>query len=236
MCNKPFDGGSRASRSHPPHRRQIKLDNVKKIFEQFATQNPNPQSELQSVNDFTFVIAVLLSAQTTDKAVNKATEKLFKIANTPKEIIKLGIDKLKDYIRSIGLCNNKSKNIIALSEILISQCDSKIPNDRNELKKLPGIGRKSANVISNKLFGTAYIAVDTHVLRLSKRLNFSISSNPKIVEEDLLQVIPTEYHKNASDWLILHGRYTCTARNPSCFTCNIRELCHGYGHKIKPLI
>ena len=198
---------------------------IEEIFERFKSENPNPTSELVSPNNFTFAVAVLLSAQTTDKAVNKVTPMLFKVADTPQKMLALGIDKLKEYIKSIGLYNNKAKNIMLLSQKLIDSYNSELPRSRNELEKLPGIGRKSANVIANQLFGTDNIAVDTHVLRVSNRLGLSKSKNPINVEKDLINIVPKQFHKNASDWIVLHGRYICTAKKPKCNDCFLFDLC-----------
>lgn len=198
---------------------------IEEIFERFKSENPNPTSELVSPNNFTFAVAVLLSAQTTDKAVNKVTPMLFKVADTPQKMLDLGIDKLKEYIKSIGLYNNKAKNIMLLSQKLIDSYNSELPRSRNELEKLPGIGRKSANVIANQLFGTDNIAVDTHVLRVSNRLGLSKSKNPIDVEKDLINIVPKQFHKNASDWIVLHGRYICTAKKPKCNECFLFDLC-----------
>ena len=198
---------------------------IEEIFERFKSENPNPTSELVSPNNFTFAVAVLLSAQTTDKAVNKVTPMLFKVADTPQKMLDLGIDKLKEYIKSIGLYNNKAKNIMLLSQKLIDSYNSELPRSRNELEKLPGIGRKSANVIANQLFGTDNIAVDTHVLRVSNRLGLSKSKNPIDVEKDLINIVPKQFHKNASDWIVLHGRYICTAKKPKCNDCFLFDLC-----------
>lgn len=198
---------------------------IEEIFERFKSENPNPTSELVSPSNFTFAVAVLLSAQTTDKAVNKVTPMLFKVADTPQKMLDLGIDKLKEYIKSIGLYNNKAKNIMLLSQKLIDSYNSELPRSRNELEKLPGIGRKSANVIANQLFGTDNIAVDTHVLRVSNRLGLSKSKNPIDVEKDLINIVPKQFHKNASDWIVLHGRYICTAKKPKCNDCFLFDLC-----------
>ena len=198
---------------------------IEEIFERFKSENPNPTSELVSPNNFTFAVAVLLSAQTTDKAVNKVTPMLFKVADTPQKMLALGIDKLKEYIKSIGLYNNKAKNIMLLSQKLIDSYNSELPRSRDELEKLPGIGRKSANVIANQLFGTDNIAVDTHVLRVSNRLGLSKSKNPRDVEKDLINIVPKQFHKNASDWIVLHGRYICTAKKPKCNDCFLFDLC-----------
>lgn len=198
---------------------------IRSIFEIFRRNDPNPKSELDYINEYTFCVAVILSAQSTDRAVNLATPKLFEIASNPREMLELGEIELKEYIKTIGLYNNKAKNIIKLSYILETQYNSKLPNTRDELEKLPGIGRKSANVIMNQIFEMPYIAVDTHVLRLSNRLELSDSSNPIKVEEDLTKKIPLEFHIHASDWIVLHGRYICTAKNPKCQECCIRKYC-----------
>lgn len=198
---------------------------IEEIFERLKQENPNPTSELAANNEFTFAIAVLLSAQTTDKMVNKVTKELFAIADTPEKMLEFGFDKLKEYIHPLGFFNNKAKNVIALSEVLIKKYNSQIPTTRDELEQLPGIGRKSANVIANRLFGAGTIAVDTHVLRVSKRLGLSAETEPLGVERDLLANVPTQYHKNASDWLVLHGRYICTAKKPKCQECCLFDLC-----------
>ena len=206
-------------------------DTVNEIFERFKERNPNPKSELISVNNYTFCIAVLLSAQATDKSVNKATINLFKVADTPEKMIGLGVDGLKSYIKTIGLFNNKAKNIIALSEVLVKKHNSEIPNARDILETLPGIGRKSANVIMNELFDGTYVAVDTHVLRVANRLGLSNKQTPLGVEEDLLKILPEKFHKNASHWLVLHGRYICKAQHPACTNCFLNDLCEFYESK-----
>ena len=198
---------------------------VQEIFERFETENPIPKSDLVAENDYTFCVAVLLSAQTTDKAVNKVTKELFKIANTPEQMIILGEEKLKTFIKPLGFFNMKAKNVIALSQILINKYSSQIPDSREELEKLPGIGRKSANVILNHVFKKDYIAVDTHVLRVSRRLGLSDHKTPIEVEEDLLNIVPKKFHKHASDWLVLHGRYICTAKKPKCEECFLYDIC-----------
>ena len=203
----------------------LNKSDIEKIFERLQRENPNPTSELVANNDFTFAIAVLLSAQTTDKLVNKVTKTLFEIADTPEKMVELGVDKLKEYIHSVGFFNNKAKNIIKLSQMLIEQYNSQLPTTRDDLEQLPGIGRKSANVIANRLFGSNTIAVDTHVLRVSKRLGLSKSTTPESVEKDLLSTVPEKYHKNASDWLVLHGRYICTAKKPKCSECCLFDIC-----------
>ncbi len=198
---------------------------IEEIFERLKQENPTPASELVAHNNFTFAVAVLLSAQTTDKMVNKVTKTLFEIADTPEKMLTLGVDKLKEYIHPLGFFNNKAKNVIALSEVLIAQYSSRLPTTRDELEKLPGIGRKSANVIANRLFGASTIAVDTHVLRVSKRIGLSKATEPIGVERDLLANVPEKYHKNTSDWLVLHGRYICTAKKPKCSECCLLYLC-----------
>ncbi|MBQ9335227.1 MAG: endonuclease III [Alphaproteobacteria bacterium] len=206
--------------------------NIEEIFERLKQENPNPMSELVAHNDFTFAIAVLLSAQTTDKMVNKVTKELFEVADTPGKMLMLGIDKLKEYIHPLGFFNNKAKNVIALSKVLIEEYNSLIPSTRDELGTLPGIGRKSANVIANRLFGADTIAVDTHVLRVSRRLGLSQATDPVTVEKDLLNVVPQKFHKNASDWLVLHGRYVCTAKKPKCAECCLFDLCEKVNEKV----
>ena len=203
----------------------VNKSEVEEIFERLRQENPNPTSELVAHNDFTFAVAVLLSAQTTDKMVNKVTKELFAVADTPEKMLELGVDKLKEYIHPLGFFNNKAKNVIALSEVLIDKYNSQIPTTRDELEKLPGIGRKSANVIANRLFGANTIAVDTHVLRVSRRIGLSKATEPLAVENDLLNVVPQKFHRNTSDWLVLHGRYTCTAKKPKCAECCLFDLC-----------
>ena len=206
--------------------------NIEEIFERLKQENPNPMSELVAHNDFTFAVAVLLSAQTTDKMVNKVTKELFEVADTPEKMLMLGIDKLKKHIHPLGFFNNKAKNVIALSKVLIEGYNSRIPSARDELEKLPGIGRKSANVIANRLFGADTIAVDTHVLRVSRRLGLSQSTDPVTVEKDLLNVVPQKFHKNTSDWLVLHGRYVCTSKKTKCAECCLFDLCEMVNEKV----
>ena len=203
------------------------LDNreIAEIFERFEIENPNPESELIAPNEYTFAIAVLLSAQTTDKAVNKATKLLFEKADTPEKMLALGLEGVKEHIKTLGLYNNKAKNVILFSEMLVKNYESKLPRNRDELEKLPGIGRKSANVIANRLFGSDHMAVDTHVLRLANRIGLSKSKNPLGVETDLIKVVPQKYQRNASDWLVLHGRYVCLAKKPKCSDCFLQDLC-----------
>ena len=199
---------------------------ILQIMEIFAKENPNPQCELNFHNAYTLLVAVVLSAQTTDKGVNRATEKLFKIADTPQKMLDLGEEQLISYIRTIGLFNNKAKNIIALSKELIERFNAVVPDTREELETLSGVGRKTANVVLNVWFKKPTLAVDTHVLRLSHRLNFSQGKTPLAVELDLLKVLPEKYIINANHWLVLFGRYTCKAQKPLCFQCPIAQFCH----------
>lgn len=195
------------------------------IIELLSKQWPNAKCELVSINNYTFVIAVLLSAQSTDKAVNKATVDLFKVLKTPEDALKLGVSGIIKYIKSIGLYNIKARNIVTLSKILIDKYNGEVPLDRKHLELLPGIGRKSANVILNQLANLPYIAVDTHVKRVSLRLNLTKNTDIENVESDLYSVLSRKNYLKASNLLIMHGRYTCKARNPQCHTCVISHLC-----------
>jgi len=195
------------------------------IFKRFAAHNPTPTTELHYQSPFELLIAVILSAQATDVSVNKATIHLFKIANTPKKMAALGEQGLKTYIKSIGLYHTKAKNIIKTCEMLIADHASKVPHTREALEALPGVGRKTANVILNTAFGEATIAVDTHIFRLCNRIPLAPGKIPLEVEKHLLKVVPKEYLKDAHHWLILHGRYICTARKPKCGQCIIEDLC-----------
>ncbi|TNE31850.1 MAG: endonuclease III [Alphaproteobacteria bacterium] len=202
--------------------------NAKKIDEFFARlqkQNPEPKGELNYTNPYTLLVAVVLSAQATDTGVNKATEKLFKIVKTPEDMVKLGLDKLIDHVKTIGLYNAKAKNVIALSEILMKEHHSKVPEDRDALVKLPGVGRKTANVVLNIAFGHPTIAVDTHLFRLGNRTGLAPGKTPEAVEQKLLKVVPKKYLQHAHHWLILHGRYVCKARKPDCGNCVVNDLC-----------
>lgn len=195
------------------------------IFNRLHTQNPHPTTELQFKTTFELLIAVLLSAQATDIGVNKATKKLFAAANTPETILALGEEQLKRYIKTIGLFNAKARHMIQTCEKLITYHHSQVPNTRQALMSLPGVGRKTANVILNTAFGQETIAVDTHVFRVAHRLGLSHGKTPLDVEADLMQHIDKSYLKNAHHWLILHGRYVCTARKPHCATCCLQDLC-----------
>lgn len=201
-------------------------ERIEKICEILMQNCENPKSELHYSSDYEFLIAVVMSAQTTDVQVNKVTKELFKEYNSIDKILSLGEDRLQEKIKTIGLYKNKAKNIIALSKILKEKYNGKVPDDRDALESLPGVGRKSANVVLNTLFNRPTIAVDTHVLRLSKRLGFTESNNPKKVEEDLERIVPDKYKCHISDLLVLHGRYICKAKKPSCGNCVIRGLCN----------
>lgn len=195
------------------------------IFKRFSEREPNPATELAFSTPFELLVAVVLSAQATDVSVNKATRKLFSKANTPEKILALGEADLKRYIKTIGLFNSKAKNILATCRILLDEHGGAVPRDREKLEALPGVGRKTANVILNTAFGIPTIAVDTHIFRVANRTGIAPGRNVREVEEKLLQTVPDEYKKNAHHWLILHGRYTCTARRPACGACLISDLC-----------
>jgi len=199
---------------------------ILEIMEIFNQQNPHPQCELNFHNAYTLLVAVVLSAQTTDKGVNRATQSLFKIADTPQKMINLGEKKLIEHIRTIGLFNNKAKNIIALSQQLIDNFNGVVPDNREDLEKLAGVGRKTANVVLNVWFKKPTLAVDTHVLRLANRLDFSKAKTPLGVELDLLKMLPQKYVINANHWLVLFGRYICKAQKPLCQQCPIVSYCY----------
>ena len=195
------------------------------VFEIFKKINLEPKSELNYSNPYTLLVAVALSAQTTDKSVNKATDSLFKIADTPEKMIALGEEKLISYIKSIGLYKNKAKHVIEMSKMLISDFGSKVPDNREDLEKLPGVGRKTANVVLNVIFNKPTMPVDTHLLRISPKIGLAEGKTPLEVEKSLLKRIPPQYLEHAHHWLILHGRYICTARNPKCEECPINHIC-----------
>ena len=195
------------------------------IFRRLKKHNPNPTTELNYKSPFELLISVILSAQATDKGVNKATAKLFKAANTPRKILNLGETGLKEYIKTIGLFNTKARNIMKTCEILVKEHKAKVPQNREALEKLPGVGRKTANVILNTAFGEPTIAVDTHIFRVSNRTNIAPGKNVLEVETKLLKYVPEEFKQDAHHWLILHGRYTCVARKPRCGACVIEDLC-----------
>lgn len=201
------------------------------IFSRFQQHNPHPQTELNYQTTFELLVAVVLSAQATDVGVNKATAKLFPVANTPESIYALGVDGLKSYIRSIGLFNSKAQNIIKLCKMLIDDYDGKVPDQRERLEALPGVGRKTANVVLNTAFKQPVMAVDTHIFRVSNRTKIATGKNVREVEDKLMRVIPKPFLLDAHHWLILHGRYTCIARKPRCGSCVIEDLCE-YQEKI----
>ena len=191
----------------------------------FRSANPEPRGELEHVNDFTLLVAVVLSAQATDVGVNKATRALFKVADTPAKMVALGEAKVRDYIKTIGLFRNKAKNVIALSEKLLREHGGEVPRSREVLETLPGVGRKTANVVMNMAFGEPTIAVDTHLFRVSNRIPLARGKTPLAVELGLEKIIPAEFKRHAHHWLILHGRYICKARKPDCERCLIADLC-----------
>ena len=200
------------------------------IFTRLRNENPEPTTELNYGNPFQLLVAVALSAQSTDVGVNKATEKLFKKIKTPQAMLKLGEDGLKEHIKTIGLYNTKAKNVIKASKLLVEKHGGKVPEDRESLEALPGVGRKTANVILNTAFGQPTIAVDTHIFRVSNRTNIAPGKNVVEVERKLIKFIPDEFKQDAHHWLILHGRYTCIARKPRCGSCVIEDLCE-FRHK-----
>jgi endonuclease-3 len=203
----------------------VKKKAVKEFFTRLAALNPEPASELEYVNPYTLLVAVVLSAQATDKGVNKATRALFAKINTPEKMLALGEAGLKEHIKTIGLFNAKAKNIIALSEILVKSFAGEVPEDREALESLPGVGRKTANVVLNVAFGQPTMAVDTHIFRVSNRIGLALGKTPRAVEDELLRVTPKEFLRHAHHWLILHGRYVCKARKPECQACPVNDLC-----------
>ena len=195
------------------------------IFERFQAQNPHPTTELNYSSTFELLIAVILSAQATDVGVNKATDKLYPVANTPETILALGLEGLKSYIKTIGLFNSKATNVMKTCEILVNEYNSEVPEDRAALEALPGVGRKTANVVLNTAFGQPTMAVDTHIFRVSNRTGIAKGKTVLAVEKGLLKHIPKPFLVDAHHWLILHGRYVCTARKPKCQACLIKDLC-----------
>ncbi|MBR2362841.1 MAG: endonuclease III [Spirochaetaceae bacterium] len=216
--------GSTGPKQHP----DVKLlgrEQIIQIFDRFRAANPAPATELLAPNDYTLLVSVVLSAQATDKSVNKATAPLYLVADTPEKMLELGEAGLIDYIKSIGLFRSKARHVMELSRILVAEHGGRIPRTREELQRLPGVGRKTANVILNVVYGEPTMPVDTHLLRISPRIGLSAGTTPEAVEQDLIRVIPAEYMQHAHHWLILHGRYICTARNPRCGECPIADLC-----------
>ena len=217
--------GSKTKRRSAGRRSKLSEAQITEIFRRFAAASPEPKSELEYTNPYTLLVAVALSAQATDAGVNKATRSLFKIADTPEKMLRLGEDKLREAIKTIGLYRNKARNVILASQALVAAHGGKVPRDRDALEALPGVGRKTANVILNVAFGEPTMAVDTHVFRVANRIGLSDGKTPLAVEEDLLRVVPSQYGTHAHHWLILHGRYVCKARKPECPACLINDLC-----------
>ena len=213
--------------------RTMKPAAVQEFFRRLSAANPEPKSELEYINPYTLLVAVVLSAQATDVGVNKATGPLFQIVTTPQQMVELGEERLRGYIKTIGLFNTKAKNVIRLSEILIAQYGGAVPRDREALETLPGVGRKTANVVLNVAFGEETIAVDTHIFRVGNRTGLAPGKTPDAVEAKLLKVVPKAYRRHAHHWLILHGRYVCKARKPDCLVCPVSDLC-GFKDKVLP--
>jgi len=205
--------------------RPLSLAKRKAMFQRWQAANPHPTTELVYSSPFELLIAVILSAQATDVSVNKATAKLYPIANTPEDILALGVEGLSEYIKTIGLYNSKAANVIKTCALLIEQHNSQVPNNRKDLEALPGVGRKTANVVLNTAFGQPTMAVDTHIFRVANRTGLALGKNVREVEDGLLKNIPKAFLHDAHHWLILHGRYTCTARKPQCHQCIIADLC-----------
>ncbi len=205
---------------------------IENVFRRFHAANPAPKGELQHVNSYTLLVAVVLSAQATDAGVNKATPALFAAADSPEKMVKLGEAKVRDFVKTIGLFRGKARNVVLLSEKLIAEHGGKVPRTREALEALPGVGRKTANVVLNIAFGEPTIAVDTHVFRVGNRTGLAIGKNPLEVETRLVEVIPAKYMMHAHHWLILHGRYTCLARKPLCEKCVIADICHWPGKSV----
>ncbi len=203
----------------------MKTQDIAEFYRRLAATNPAPQTELEYKNPFTLLVAVVLSAQATDVSVNKATKELFEIADTPQAMAALGEARLRDFIKTIGLFNTKAKNVIALSQQLIARHGGEVPRERAALEALPGVGRKTANVVLNTAFGEHTIAVDTHIFRVGNRTKLAPGKTPRAVEDRLVKVTPPEFARHAHHWLILHGRYVCKARKPDCLRCVVADLC-----------
>lgn len=216
-------GKQAAKRTKQP--KPLPPEEVFEVFRRFEAIEPEPKGELEHVNPFTLLVAVVLSAQATDAGVNKATRALFKIADTPEKMVALGEDTIRDYVKTIGLYRTKAKNVFLLSQQLIAEHGSVVPQDRDALEKLPGVGRKTANVVLNMAFGEHTIAVDTHLFRVSNRVPLAPGKTPLAVELGLLKIVPERFGRHAHHWLILHGRYICKARKPECWRCPINDLC-----------
>lgn len=208
---------------------RLTKSHIEEIFDRFSKDNPEPKGELNYHNTYTLLVAVVLSAQSTDVGVNKATKELFKTVDTPEKMLELGLEGLKKHIKTIGLYNTKAKNVLSLSKILVEENNSQVPDTRETLVKLPGVGRKTANVVLNIAFGQATHAVDTHIFRISNRTGIAKGKTPLAVETKLEKVVPAQYAVHAHHWLILHGRYVCMARKPKCTECLIFDLCQFKG-------
>ena len=206
-------------------RSKLKPEAIRRLFEELRASRPEPRSELDYVNPFTLLVAVVLSAQATDAGVNKATKELFRLADSPEKMVALGEDRVREHIKTIGLFRNKARNVVALSRMLIERHGGEVPRDRDALEALPGVGRKTANVVMNVAFGEPTIAVDTHIFRVSNRSGLAPGKTPEDVERGLEAVVPDEFLLNAHHWLILHGRYVCKARKPDCPACVINDVC-----------
>jgi endonuclease III len=208
-----------------PTRSKLKASEISALYAQLALERPDPRTELDYRDAYTLVVAVALSAQSTDVGVNKATKGLFKAADTPEKMVALGVEGVEKHIKTIGLWRNKAKNVVALSQMLLDQYDGVVPRDRDALTLLPGVGRKTANVVLNEAFGEPTIAVDTHIFRVSNRTGLAPGKTPDAVEAVLERVTPDFYKKGAHHWLILHGRYVCDARKPACWRCGVADIC-----------
>lgn len=208
---------------------KLSPEEIKELFARFQKLNPEPATELEAPNHFTLLVSVVLSAQATDKSVNKATGPLYKVADTPEKILALGEEGLISYIKTIGLYRSKAKHVMGLCRMLIDEYGGKLPRKREDLERLPGVGRKTANVVLNVVYGEPTMPVDTHLLRISPRMGLSEGTTPIQVEKDLLECIPAEFMNHAHHWLILHGRYICTARNPKCAECPVADICKRNG-------
>ena len=224
-------GGQHVTRARPS---LLTPEQIAALFAALAADRPDPRSELEHADPYTLLIAVVLSAQATDAGVNKATRELFKHASTPAAMVALGQEALEGYIKTIGLYRSKARNVIALSRILLDRHDGEVPRNREELESLPGVGRKTANVVLNVAFGESTLAVDTHVFRVANRTGLAPGKDPLEVEERLMQAVPDVYLRNAHHWLILHGRYVCLARKPRCYACSIAGICR-FEPKTQPL-
>ena len=222
---RPGPSPPKSKRARPGKAAKTSPARAAAIFARFAAANPDPKGELGYINPFTLLVAVVLSAQATDAGVNKATAPLFKIADTPKKMAALGVETLQERIKTIGLFRMKAKNVIALSQKLIAEHDGEVPREREALEALPGVGRKTANVVLNIAFGEPRIAVDTHIFRVSSRIALAVAPTPIEMQEKLEAVVEEEFRLHAHHWLILHGRYTCKARKPECWRCLIADLC-----------